>query len=223
MRRLATSLLAVAAAAIFAPPAAGQDAPPPAVLEDGVVQDGVLAEVGQVDRFQVKVPTGLGVLRVTVAQTNDECEVWAHVIDRGGTELSSTFATRAGTSLATESVSEDTFIVAVDSGPLRTCAGAHYAIVARHALLDLDALTVTAFAAPSPPPRASAAASLVRCQIYCNAAAQTATRVRRLTTAIRRARGGHRRRLIRARDRVRASYRKYHRLERKWCRRAGLA
>jgi hypothetical protein len=218
MRTIVATLAAAAFCAASAP-AAAQDEPPTPV-EEGVPVEGVLTEIGEADRYEVSVPTGLGVLRVTVAQTNEECEVWAHIVDRGGTELSSTFVTPQGTSLATDSVSEDTYMIVVDSGPLRACAGATYVLMAQHALLDLAPMTRRSLTRPAP--RARSAATLVKCQIYCNAAAQTATRVRRLNTAVHHASGKHRRQLIAARNQVRTSYRKFHRLEQKWCKRAGL-
>jgi hypothetical protein len=201
-------------------PARLSQAPEPTTLVAGTPQEGTLTSVGQVDTYLVDVPPTLTLVRVTIAQENSDCEVWAHLLDRGGTEVSDTYVTHSGISLVADSVGEDTYVLEVDSGPLQACTGAVYMVQA--AMGPLRPQRLAAPRSSGRPEAVSRSAAGVTCQIYCGAASKTATRVRNLTAAISAARGSRRGRLAAARRRLRVSYRRFHRLEVRWCRQAGL-
>jgi hypothetical protein len=207
------------------PAVAQQDGTPGHTLETALkvkttqTYSGTLDAVGVVHVYRLDVGAGVQAIRIGIAQTNRECEAWASLLNGAGTELSRVYAPRSGASLTQTAVGVSTYFLVVDDGPLVDCAGAAYVTDFHVVSVVLGPLGAIPSAVAAP--RATARSTL-GCVVYCTAASKTATVRQRLRHQLAGTRGAKRRSLQRTIKSLGRRYRRYTRLERRWCRRARL-
>jgi len=150
---------------------------------DQPAQD-ALDSPSDVDVFRVDVVGELTIVRVTIARTNDRCEVWGRLLDVDGVELGRVFVAAGATEyLSALAPTAGPYFLVIDKGPYADCSGARYRV--ELALVALPTPTSTPQpASPSGQQGQEAAstgdiADLLLCVAYSK-------RVDRLTTIVRR-------------------------------------
>jgi hypothetical protein len=205
----------------FAQSAGQQDPGPDPQTSFGPVEPsqrytGALEELSDVDMFNLRLASGPASLGVEVSHTNDVCEIWARLVDQRGIQSQEVFVPRAGTArLQTIAPGQGPYYIEVSSGPLRSCAGATYALEIFVQFLPLAALD-----SPDPLSRrmaARAVASELGCYAACLKAAEIGTRLRKLVKRLHETRGATHVRVARKVRRVKKRYRKARRRSEKIC------
>jgi hypothetical protein len=182
----------------------------------GVTYAGTIDDPTDVDMFKVVLPANPTSVAVKVAHTNDECEIWAQLVDEQGTQSQTTFVPRKRPmTLSTSVLAGGPFYVVVTTGPFRTCSGSTYSLELSVLPLPLDELT------SGDPGVVRRAASSVGEILRCNAAQAKVRRLsvirRKLIHRLHESHGSARRRLLKRLRKVNRAFRRARRHQNKVC------